>query len=114
MRRVERVAHLAEGLEAELGEDALELVGHRLERAGEVAVLAGPVDVVEHRQQFGQHPADRNVARREPVALGPLAVVGVLGLDPLQVGGALGERGLQRRRVPPTSASGGRRASPVG
>ena len=37
------------------GDDPLERVGDGLEAALELAVLAGPVDVVEHRQQRGQH-----------------------------------------------------------
>ena len=56
-----------------------------LRRAGQVAVRPRPVDVVQHRQQLGEHPADGQLAGRQPLALGPLAVVGVLGLQPLQV-----------------------------
>src|SRR6478735_9516240 len=42
--RVERVARRAEPDQPGLSDDALELVGHRLEARVEIAVLAGPVD----------------------------------------------------------------------
>jgi hypothetical protein len=89
-RRVERVAGCPDGPQAELLQHAFELVGNRLERTGEIAVLAGPLDVVQHRQQPGQDSPGRAVDHHDPVAVDPLAVVGVLGGDPLQVRGAFG------------------------
>ncbi len=87
----------------------VELIGDRLEAAGQIAVLAGAVEVVEHRQEIDQHAADRNLAGSLPFAVGPTAVVGVLGLQALQIGGALGEqrRVLVGRRPPPHRSSGG-------
>ena len=123
--RVERIADLAERDQAELGEHRVELVGDRLERAGQIAVRPRPVDVVQHRQQVGDYPTGGELADHDPVAVDPLAVVGVLGLQALQVGGALRELGLARsadarqRRAPRTSArsaagsGSGWRASPV-
>ena len=81
--------------QAELGQDRVELIGHRLECAGQITVRPGPIDVVEHRQQRRQHTADGDLAHGNAVALDPLAVVGVLGLQPLQIGRALGHRGLE-------------------
>ena len=43
-------------------DDPLQRVGDGLEAALELAVLAGPVDVVEHRQQLGQHRERRRSA----------------------------------------------------
>ena len=43
--------------QAELAQRGGELLGHRAERPDQVAVLAGPVEVVEDRQQRGQHRA---------------------------------------------------------
>ena len=57
-RRVERLARLAELLEAELRHGRLERLGDRLEPAVELAVLAGPADVVEHREQLGERGRD--------------------------------------------------------
>ena len=78
---------------------AVELLGHRAERPDQVAVLAGPVEIVEHRQQRAEHHAGGLLGRQRPVAVDPLAVVGVFGGDPLQVAGALVQLGPQRTRA---------------
>ena len=62
-------------------------------------MLPGPADVVQDRKQLGQHVGERLLADGRPVALHPLAVVGVLGLQPLQVGGALRQLGLSAAAV---------------
>src|SRR5690606_11260524 len=67
-----------------------------LEAAVELVVLTGAADVVQHREQLGQHLAEGLLADRDPVALDALAVVVVLGLQPLEVGETLRELGLQR------------------
>ena len=59
--RVERVARFAECGQPELAQHGLELVGYRLERAGQVAVGPSPVDVVEHRQQPDQRVTYRSL-----------------------------------------------------
>ena len=43
-----------------------ELLGHRGERADQVAVLAGPVEVVQHRQQRAEHRAGGLLGRPPP------------------------------------------------
>src|SRR5690606_35867969 len=63
----------------------------RLEAAGELVVLAGPPDVVEDRQQLAEDLGQRLLLHRLPVALDPLAVVGVLRLHALEVLGELGD-----------------------
>ena len=75
---------------------AIELLGHAAERPDQVAVVAGPVEVVEHRQQRASTAPVVCSAASAPVAVDPLAVVGVLRGDPLQVAGALVELGPQR------------------
>ncbi len=82
-----------------MARDRIELIGHGLERAVQITVRAGPVDVVEHRQQRRQHAADRDLTHDDAVALDALAVVGVLGLQALQISGALGDRGLEGRHL---------------
>ena len=53
--RVERVALAApKRVRPSLVDRSVESFGDLLEAAVELAVLAGPVDVVEHRQQRGQ------------------------------------------------------------
>ena len=53
-RRVELVALVAEARKAKSLKGGHQLVGDRLQRAGlQVAVAAGAVEVVEHRQQLG-------------------------------------------------------------
>ena len=63
-------------------------------------MLLGPVEVVEHREQHGDDRADRALALDLAVRLGALAVVRILGGDPLQVGEVLVARlphlGLRR------------------
>ena len=56
-------------------------------------MLPRPVDVVEHRDQPGQRLDDGLLADGGPVAVDALAVVGVLRLQPLQVGGPFGQLG---------------------
>src|SRR5690606_3599703 len=57
------------------------------------AVLPGPADVVEDREQLGQHSGRSLLPDGGSVTLYPFAVVGVLRLNPLQISGALGELG---------------------
>src|SRR5450755_4770511 len=106
-RRVERVAGLAVGRQAELGRAGLQGLGHRLEAAGQFAVLPGPPDVIEHRQQFTEHARQCLLPDGRPVSLHALAVIGVLGLQPLQVSGPLGQPG---RGVGPGPRAGWHRA----
>ena len=87
--RVERLALQPERLETELLRDGHQLVGHGLERAGEVAVGLGAVEVVEHGEQLGHELHPRPDQHALPVALHAPPVVGVLRADPLQVGRAL-------------------------
>ncbi len=54
-------------------------------------MFAGLADGVKHRQQLGQRAGHRVLAHRGPVPVDPLAVVGVLRLQPLQVSRALRE-----------------------
>lgn len=58
LRRVEILALFAELLNAELLERLVDLVGDGLERIVHFAVFANAVDVVEGRQQGGQHVDD--------------------------------------------------------
>jgi len=68
-----------------LRHDGLQRLAHRLEAADQLAVIPRAVDVVEHRQEFGQEVRDGDLLDRDPVALHPAAVVLVLGLKPLKV-----------------------------
>jgi len=95
--RVERLAHLAELLQAELRDGLLERLADRLETTLELAVVARPADVVQNRQQLGQRVGNGQLADDHPIPLNSLAVVGVLGLDALQIAGALRDRRLERR-----------------
>src|SRR6185437_6735642 len=52
------------------------------------------VDGVEHRDQPGQRLEDGLLLDGGPVAVDALAIVGVLRLQPLQVGGPFGQLGL--------------------
>jgi len=54
-------------------------------------VLRGPFQVVQQWQQFPDHRGLGRHDHRLPVPVDPLAVVGVLRLQPLQVRGALGQ-----------------------
>jgi len=49
------------------------------------------VDGVEHGQQAGQRAGHGLLAHGGAIPVDALAVVGVFGLQPLQVGGSLGE-----------------------
>src|ERR1022692_1378718 len=89
--RVERVAGLPVARPAELGGGRLGRLGHRLDPACQFLVLPGPADVVQYRQQLAEHRRQRLLPDRDPVPLDPLAVVGVLGLQALQVSRPLGE-----------------------
>ena len=75
----------------ELADGRLDGLGHRLEPARELIVLPGPADVVQDRQEFGEHVGQGLLADHDSVPLNPLAVVRVLRLHALEVGGALGE-----------------------
>src|SRR5713101_2371033 len=89
--RVERVALLSVGHQAEAAERRLQRVGDRLDTTGQLPVLPGLVDGVKHGQQAGQRGGHRLLAHRGPVPVDALAVVGVLGLQPLHVRGPLRE-----------------------
>lgn len=56
-------------------------------------MFPGATDVVEHGQELGQETRDSDLLDRDPVPLDAAAVVLVLGLEPLEVARALGERG---------------------
>jgi hypothetical protein len=67
-------------------------------------MLAREMDLVEHWKHRLQHVADALIARHRTVAVDPLLVVDVFGLQPAQVLQALGregciagQRGDQRR-----------------
>ena len=81
--RVELVALLAEGLQTQLVERVQQLFGHRTERADQVTVLAGTIEVVQDRQQDRHHVHRRLVRDRLTVAIHAFAVVVVLGGHPL-------------------------------
>ena len=91
-RRVERVARPARTPRrpspSSRPEDA---VGHELEPAGELVVVPGALDVVDDREQLDGEPLGRLVDDERPVPVDPAPVVGVLGADPLEVLGALGQ-----------------------
>ena len=87
MLRVEGLARGAERLQAQALDAAAQLLRDGGERAlAEVAVLLSPVEIVEHRQQHLDDVADGALPLDLAVRLGALAVVRVLGGDPLQVG----------------------------
>src|SRR3954468_5112303 len=106
-RRVERVPRHSEGLHAQAVEQAENPLGDDLERAGEVAVVAGPLDVVDDREQLQGEPLRGLVDDQRAVAVDPPPVVGVLGGDPLQVVGPLGQ--LLREVFPARGRRRGRR-----
>src|SRR6516162_11565275 len=87
--RIERVAALAVTDQSELVERRLQRVRDGLESAGQLAVFARLADGVERGQQLGERARHRVLAHRGPVSVHPLAVVGVLCLESLQVCGAL-------------------------
>jgi hypothetical protein len=62
--RVESIADLAESDQAVLRENRVELVGDRLESAGQIAVRPSPIDIVQHRQQIGDYPTGGELAER--------------------------------------------------
>ena len=86
-----------------------QLVGHRRRRSDQVVVLPGPVEVVQDRQQGTDHQSAGLLDHRAAVALDALAVVRVLGREPLQIAQAfvqLGPGGLElglERAVPAVS-----------
>ena len=73
----------------------LELVGDRLETAGQLAVLAGRADIVQHVIRSLSRPSTLALPDHIAVAVDPALVVDVLGLQPLQVSRALGQLRLQ-------------------
>ena len=112
--------------QAELAGGRGQRLGHRGERTDQVAVLAGPVDVVEHRQQRGEHRTGGLLGGRTAVTVDPLAVVGVLRASPA-AGRASARRARsaapparRRGRAPaalaaaPSSGSAARCAPPIG
>src|SRR5262249_56427533 len=88
---VERLALLPEGAQAQVADRGLKSFGDGLEAAGQLIVVAGPADVIEHRQQLGEHARQGELAYRGAITVDSLAIVGVFSLDPLQVGGPLGQ-----------------------
>src|SRR5258705_13963365 len=53
--RVEGVTLLTERAQPELGDRDQELFGDGRERPDEISVLPGPVNIIEYRQQLGEH-----------------------------------------------------------
>src|SRR5690606_21819486 len=94
--RVERLADGAERLEVELAQRRAQLIGHGLEAAGQLAVLLGTTEVVEHGQQLGQHLLLAGLDRADAIVLDAALVVDELCLLALEVGGALGQLLLER------------------
>src|SRR5699024_7000370 len=62
----------------------------------QVAVLGGQIQVVQDRQKVRGQAGPGCLQRGHAVALSAATVVGVLGGDPLQILGALGQLGLSR------------------
>jgi hypothetical protein len=58
-------------------------------------VLPGPIKIIEDREQHSQYLGDPVVAGVRLIAGNPLAVVGILGRDPLQVADPLVDLGAQ-------------------
>ena len=54
-------------------------------------MAAGPVEIVEHRQQLADHDGFGPLAGDLLIAQRALAVVGEVGLHPLQIGGEFGD-----------------------
>ena len=73
-------------------------------------MAAGAVEIVEHAEQLGDDRGLGPIGGELLVAQGPLAVVGEVGLHPLQVGGQFGDLGL-RLLATSRAASG---AGPLG
>lgn len=96
---VEGFSRHSDGLQPEAGEMVLQDVGDRLQAAGHFAVLSGPVDGIQDGKQPGQDVGHRDLPDRQAIALHPLVVVVVLGLQSLKVGRALGELRLQFGRL---------------
>ena len=110
-RRVELVTLGAEGDQPQPCQGADQLVGDRLQRTGlQVAVAAGAVEVVEHRQQLADHDGLGPLGGDLLVAQRALAVVGEVGLDALQVRGQLGDL----VGSPPSRRRGASGAGPLG
>src|SRR5450631_447240 len=97
--RVERIAGYTEPGESELQDRGVECLGDLPEAPLELAVLAGPPDVVEHRKQGGQRIADGELPHRVAITFNALAVVRVFGLHTLQVSGAFDNFGAQLRKL---------------
>ena len=90
-RRVERVAGLAELISPWAATTRSSCSATPRKPCVERAVLARPVDVVEDLDDRRQGLVRRVLAHQLAVALDPALVVEVLGLEPLEVGGPLGE-----------------------
>jgi hypothetical protein len=95
LRRIEPVARLSEAGQSELGDRSVESLGDLPKSTLELTVLARPTDVIEDRKQGDQRIADGEVTDRFAVTFDALAVVGVLGLHPLEIRGSLGYLGAQ-------------------
>ena len=94
--RVEVFAFLAERCQAEPGQRAHQLVGYRLQRARlQVAVLACSIEIVQHAQQFIDDGGLGPIRCGLLVAQRPFAVVGEIGLNPLQISGQLSDFGVR-------------------
>ena len=64
--RIEGIALLSVGLQPVLAGHPLELVGHRLETTGQLAVLAGRADIVQDVQQVLEQTLDRWSSGSDP------------------------------------------------
>ena len=93
--RVELVANLTETLHAVGTAHLLKLVGHQLETALEFAMLPGHRHGVQHGHEIGEHLLDPGALGQVTVPIDAPLVVDVLGLQTLQVLGALGEHRLK-------------------
>jgi hypothetical protein len=100
--RVEPVALRPERRQAELRQRRRQLLGHGAERADQVAMVTGSIKIIEYGKQRGQHAAGRLLHHQGTVPIDPLAVVGELGAEPLQVASSA------------PSGDGGTAGSPVG
>ena len=110
LRRVERVTRLPEAGQPELGDGRIEGFSDLPKSTLELAVFACPADVIENGKQRRQRVTDGELPHRFTVTFDPLAVVGVLGLHPLEICSSLSQLGAQLRqlnRVDPGAAAPG-------
>src|SRR4051794_37071502 len=88
---VERVARLPERRHPEAVEQPQDAVGDHLEGAVQVTVVTRPLDVVDDGEQLRGEALRRLIDDEGPVTVHPPPVVRVLGGDPLQILGPLGQ-----------------------